>query len=93
MQPSGARDRVRGAANIAGDERRGWEEGIGRNRSQRWVDTEYVSPLAIALFFPANQMSSLEWSTTVSTHELDENRFGFFTLSFMDLAYLGVVFR
>lgn len=52
---------------------RGWEEGIGHNRSQGWVDTEYVSSLAIA-----NQMSSIE--STVSSHELDENLFVFFLL-------------
>lgn len=58
MQPSGARDRVRGAANIEGDERRA--SGVTGPSA---VDTEYVSVSANqSAPLPANQMcASVEY--------------------------------
>lgn len=46
MRWEGAAKRSEGSRAWGCKHCRGWEEGIGRNRSQRWVDTEYVSATA-----------------------------------------------
>ena len=63
MQPSGARDRVRGAANIAGDERRA--SGVTGPNAESTQNMSPPQPIP-ALPFPANQMPPLERSTTLS---------------------------
>lgn len=63
MQPSGARDRVRGAANIAGDERRA--SGVTGPSAESTQNMSPPQPIA-ALLFPTNQITPLERSTTFS---------------------------
>lgn len=63
MQPSGARDRVRGAANIAGDERRA--SGVTGPSAESTQPMPPSQPIA-ALLFPANETSPPERSTTFS---------------------------
>lgn len=68
MRWEGAAKRSEGSRAWGCKHCRGREEGIGRNRSQRWFNTEYVRgarPIA-ALLFPTNQAPASERSTTFS---------------------------
>lgn len=67
MRWEGAAKRSEGSRAWGCKHCRGREEGIWRNRSQCWVDTEYVTVSANrSAPFPANEMSPLEQSTTFS---------------------------
>lgn len=63
MQPSEARDRVRGAANIAGDERRA--SGVTGPSAESIQNMSPLQPIAERLSLP-NQIAPLEESTTLS---------------------------
>lgn len=85
IQWEGAAKRSKGSRACHCKHCRGWEEGIGCNRSQCWVVTEYVRPFATA-----NQVSPLKQSTTVLQNIFswigwEPLWLSFLTLSFMPL--------
>lgn len=67
MRWEGAAKRSEGSRAWGCKHCRGREEGIWRNRSQRWADTQCAAASANrSPPLPANQTSPLEWSTTLS---------------------------
>lgn len=67
MQWEGAAKRSEGSRAWGCKHCRGREEGIWRNRSQCWDDSEYVTASANhSAPFPANEMFPLEQSTTLA---------------------------
>lgn len=92
MQPSITRDRVRGNANIAGDERRtsgviGPSAESSQNMSGPWPQPSSTRPIKCL-----HSSGVLQYYRT--SHALDENWLvWFFTLSFMPLDDSGVLVR